>query len=495
MTKTNIFAYQNQFEMQSLLAKNSAGKGNFAAVFNQNALSVPQREHSINNFFDAINELDSAAGNNNCLNANIQSGQGALRSQGSSSAHLGNEKSEKNREERERTRSKNNLTLLKSKISQLKSDCYSGSSGALEKLDKLATGQGDERVSLLNSQDLNELINYANDAMQELVGNAHNSPRLLSTFMKAKKLSTSGMEDLKPEKLIKDSAFSSAALQMVTRLANDGMKMDNPIKQAMGSNAGKAIWGLTYLAQENIPKSARLSIAQSLSTVAKEKSGSYTGVLAAKALKSIVKSEGQNGVMEQAFEGLKNAGTAGNDFALHSLEEIANDHTVSYNKATKAVKAISGVAKDNPNGPSGAKAVKSLYRVIHQQGENSILRAAFNGLEQASMNGNGKSVDALGSVALNSNLSLNKAKKAIDALGNVVQSGQGQASKAFGVLNTLATDKDARFSVKQMARQKIHSIAGEAPSSLMQANTNTNVFNFQNSGEKENQWKQNPFEA
>lgn len=464
MTKMNIFAHQNNLVEQAFFARQKKQKNELALQKEVSGTNNPVSTSPMENFFQQFKALDQAA--NQGIN-NFQQNPAVTRQPTthvnptqslSGKRKLSPEEEEKNRKKIKKmadNRSKAALMGLKAKVNSLKSSVYQGSTSALKELDKIASGSGDPRFQLLNKNDLGTIMTLGKESLDELSNNADRSPKLLGTFIQAKKQNRVGIS---AEKLIGDSAFSSGALQTMTKLINNGLKLDDHIKKAMGTNPAKAIWGLTYLADQNIPKSARLSIAQALSNTAKDKGGSYLGQQAAKGLKRIIKQEGQNSISDQAFSGLKEAGTAGNNFALQYLEDIANDHTVSYNKATKAVKALSGVAQDNPNGPSGGNAVKCLYRVINKQGENSILRAAFKGLKEASMKGNSKAVDALGSVALNSNLSLNKANKAINALGDVVQSGQGHAPKALNVLKVLATDKGARGSVKRMARNKLQNL-------------------------------------
>jgi len=207
-------------------------------------------------------------------------------------------------------------------------------------------------------------------------------------------------------KLMEKAATSGSAMTSFKKLLIAGfIRLDEVMEKAFANNPSAAISVLCNIALDNMPKNIRLTAVKKLSDVAEKQPGTNAGGMAAKALEKIIVSEGQNGILDQAFEGLKKAAMAGNDQAFTSLANIALSPAVSFNKAYKAIECLTEIG-------------------------------------MSSSGGSGKATDLLISFTQNKNASPSIRKKSVDGLTRIAASGNQSANKASDALLKLAMNPE-----------------------------------------------------
>lgn len=268
---------------------------------------------------------------------------------------------------------------LEGNISRYKSDAIQGNTRAISKLESLRNGV-DEDMQKLSSNKSIEVADKAGRAFKNIMDNIQSSPKLLNALMK--------MSNEDPKRPGNSQESKMASFQL-SKMMNEGkIDIDRDVKPLLKQNPKTVMKALDGLCKSNIPRKTRQKIAALMSEFAKTHATSEAGDIATNNLHNLVRQEGQNGVLDQAFEGLKGSALNGNHSAVFSLEKIANENLSSKNKASKAVNALATIAKEKPNDAVGSLAVKSLRKTASKQAGNSTGLLAKNAINQVANSGN-----------------------------------------------------------------------------------------------------------
>ncbi|MEW5820560.1 MAG: hypothetical protein AB1782_10250, partial [Cyanobacteriota bacterium] len=289
-----------------------------------------------------------------------------------------------------------NLELFKMKS-------YNGDYICFKRIVETSQGKFNDLYSNLDIN-FSEVFLRAAQILDELVKDSPEYPELLSMILSSQLITESQYNELQdaPAKLMNKAAHSQNAMRCFKQLLNSGkIRLEDFAERAIELDPSSAIVTLLKLALGNSRKDQRLTIVNLLSKVAKEQTGTMGGSLAAKGLKKIIKSEGQNGILKAAFNGLKESAKAGNAQSMKALKELAEDPTISMNKAFMAIECLTDIAK-------------------------------------SSSNAGGAATDILIDVANNKKLSTKVRFKSVDGLTDIVKSGNANAGKASDALLKLA---------------------------------------------------------
>jgi len=347
------------------------------------------------------------------------------------------------------------LQKLLDEVDELVQKCYSGNEAAFRKLINLSKGTLSTINGMINNNsEMQEVYTKAKNAVYTLIDEAPNYPGMFQM------MSQSGLLDEKEfgesanmaAKLINDAAYSTQSMQQLEQLLSSGtIKLEDYAKQAIEKDPNSAIETLVNLSQGNIRKDQKLTIVNLLSDEAENKPGSQSGEKAAKGLQKIIKTEGQNGILRAAFEGLTKSAIAGNQQSLKSLEELVKDPTISKNKAIQAVECLSKVASHG-NSTSG-EATKMLAGFTRDKRlAPQIREKAVDGLTQVAESGN-----ANASMAGDALLDLAKlpqdpvGKKALANVTSMKNKDALNQGKLNEVLETAATSNKTDHPLKKMA--------------------------------------------
>ncbi|MEW5821929.1 MAG: hypothetical protein AB1782_17170, partial [Cyanobacteriota bacterium] len=255
---------------------------------------------------------------------------------------------------------------IKNKINRLKAEAMQGKIEAFGKLEEMKMGKDIDFEKLSQSEECldQNLMNEAASAVDSVVNSAPYNPPVLKMFMDA--LSNENKNTNK-------KSASDKAYYYLNDLINRGqLNIERDARPLMKKGGKKTIEALTILSQANIPEDARKDIAKLLSEHATTHGTSESGDLATKGLKKIIQKEGQNGVLDQAFDGLTNSAIMGNNNqSVSVLEKVANSNTSSFNKSFKAIDALTKIALHSSNSAIGDMAVMSLQKTALRQAGNS----------------------------------------------------------------------------------------------------------------------------
>jgi hypothetical protein len=347
------------------------------------------------------------------------------------------------------------LQKLLDEVDELVQKCYSGNEAAFRKLINLSKGTLSTINGMINNNsEMQEVYTKAKNAVYTLIDEAPNYPGMFQM------MSQSGLLDEKEfgesanmaAKLINDAAYSTQSMQQLEQLLSSGtIKLEDYAKQAIEKDPNSAIETLVNLSQGNIRKDQKLTIVNLLSDEAENKPGSQSGEKAAKGLQKIIKTEGQNGILRAAFEGLTKSAIAGNQQSLKSLEELVKDPTISKNKAIQAVECLSKVASHGNS--AGGEATKMLAGFTRDKRlAPQIREKAVDGLTQVAESGN-----ANASMAGDALLDLAKlpqdpvGKKALANVTSMKNKDALNQGKLNEVLETAATSNKTDHPLKKMA--------------------------------------------
>lgn len=356
---------------------------------------------------------------------------------------------------------------LLEEIDGLVQKCYSGNSAAFKKLISLSKGSLSSVTGLIKSDlVMDEVVTKAKNAVYTLIDEAPGYPSLFQM------MTESGLLDEKefgeaanlPAKLINEAATSTIAFQQLQKLLSSGtFRLDDYGRKAIELNPDSAVATLVNLSQGNKSKDQGITIANLLSEVATNRPGSSAGEEAAKGLKKIIKSEGQNSILRAAFEGLTKAAMAGNNMALQSLKDLVVDPTISKNKAMQAVEGLTKVASSGT--ASGGEATKILGGLARDKRlAPQIREKVVDGLTEIASSGNGNS-----GIASDALLDLAKipqdpiGKKALNNIQNMKNTDMMDQGKLTDVLETAATSNKTDNSLKKTAQNMLSSTINLIP--------------------------------
>lgn len=322
---------------------------------------------NVNNLFDSIQRFDEAA--------QVPSGGNQVKSSKSSESQMPSDAD-----------SAQSYAKIKMKVIQYKLEASQGSFNSFMKLENLKAGSDDE-FNKLNSSDYMKAMGEVENAVNEVVNAASYSPKILNMFLQA---SVSDNKNNAP-KGANNQNGSSVASYYLSKLFNEGkVNLEKQGDSLIKNGSKDTIKALTQLSSANIPQEARQSIAKLLGKTASKFATSEAGDLATKGLQKMIQQEGQNGVLDQAFDGLAQSAVNGNANSVNVLEKIANANTSSFNKSFKAVKALTEVSKQCPNDSIGSSAVNSLKKISTMQAGNSVGQYAKQSIRIAAESGNTK---------------------------------------------------------------------------------------------------------
>lgn len=362
----------------------------------------------------------------------------------------------------------NNITFRKEKIKQMYLDqvesakfaCYQGDSESFKLLVDYAQGKI-LNVTSFSDIDLSEVLFEAGNAIRLLVKDSQDYPKLMTMIMSSGLLNNSKHSQLQdaPAKLMNKSAHSGNAMQSFKKMLNSGqIRLGDFAEKAVSMDPTSAVKVLTKLALGNTRKDQRLTIVGILSKVATKQAGSNAGSMASKALKKIIKSEGENGVLRAAFHGLKQSAMAGNKESLTSLKDLAVDPTISTNKAFKAINCLTEIAMSGSN--AGGEATDILVDVANNKKVSPNVRMkSIDGLGKVVQSGNansGKASEALLKMAQNPENPFGK--RALDNILNIQDTDKFDQTKLATVMHTAAKSKKLDNKTRGAAYNKLENI-------------------------------------
>ncbi|MEW5822647.1 MAG: hypothetical protein AB1782_20810 [Cyanobacteriota bacterium] len=379
----------------------------------------------------------------------------------------------------------NILTKLLQEIDNLIQKCYSGNQAAFKKLIDLSKGTSTAMGAVItNTTNLNEVTTKAKNAVYKLIDEAPDYPNMFQMMTESGLLDEKEFGDSAnlPAKLINEAASSSKAMQQLKKLISSGtFRLEDYVDKAIELDPNSAVATLVDLSQSNISKDQKLTIANTLSEVATNNPGSQAGMMAAKGLKKIIKSEGQNSILAAAFEGLTKAAMAGNNEALKSLEDLVTDPTISKNKAMKAVESLTKVASNGS--ASGGQATKILVGLANNKRlAPQIREKVVDGLTEIASSGNGNAALASDGLLELAKLPQDKiGKKALTNLMSLKNTGIMDQGKLTEVMKTAATSNKTDTPLKKLASNRITSSKSDSLfNNKSELNNNTNVFKYNN---------------
>lgn len=430
---------------------------------------APQLIAKVAAFQADVNKLDQAAkGSHNlfdALNNASQPQNQQIQDEASFSAAKSTDKIQEIQEDRLQSR----IDTIKAQMVQsliesvdlYKLKSYSGDFSCFKKLIDIAHGKFDTlQMMLAGDVDLSEVILHSQKSVEELAKDSPEYPVLLEMIMKSQLISESQYSELQdaPAKMMNNAAHSEKAMMAFKRLLNSGqVRLEDFAERAVELDPTSAIVSLVKLGLSSARKDQRLSVTKILSKVAKESAGTMAGSMAAKGLKKIIKSEGENGVLREAFSGLKESAMAGNKESLKGLKDLAVDPTVSTNKAFKAIECLTEVASSSSN--AGSEATDILVGVANDKKVSPKVRMkSVDGLTDVVKSGNAnanKAASALVKLAQNPIDPVgNRALKNILSLDNTEKFDQNDLSKVlFGAAKNKKLDNKDRISAYNKLEQ------------------------------------------
>ncbi|MEW5820256.1 MAG: hypothetical protein AB1782_08710 [Cyanobacteriota bacterium] len=348
---------------------------------------------------------------------------------------------------------------LLAQVGLLATQAKMGDAQAFLRLTEIAGGKVDNAYVEYDTKGLNDILSKAQTAIDNLSCNIEGSPKLLSLLIQFNLTQLVDMEKAKTN-LMKNAASSGVAMVAFKKLLLAGIiRLDEVMDKLISSDPTKAITVLSILAVDNIPKEMRLSIVEKLSEVAGKQAQTNAGGLAAKALEKIIVSEGQNQILDQAFDGLKTAAMAGNQQAFTSLANIALSPVVSFNKAYKAIECLTEIGLSGSG--SGGKATDLLIGFTENKNAcPSIKKKSVDGLTRIVASGNQNSDKASNALLkLASNPEDSTGYRALTNILKMKNTDSMDQDKLINVLHNAARNDKMDFKTRAASLDKLSGIA------------------------------------